>query len=185
MKIVKLFQPIIMALALLLLESCVSAKYTYDFDKDAPFTTYKTYNLYPDLQVNLSELDSTRLIIQLENSLQKKGFIKSDNPQFYVNVQSYRQKKISNSSVGVGVGGGNRGFGFSIGSGIPINTSTWIQQIKIDFVDVLKDELFWQSVYEGKYRKNISPSERIQYYNSVIEKSLANYPPKATIKSKK
>lgn len=184
MKIAELFKPFLLLIILLLLESCASAKYTYDFDEDAPFTAYKTYNLYPDLQVNLSELDSTRLIIQLENGLQEKGFIKSNNPQFYVNVQSYLQKKLSNSSVGVGVGGGNRGFGFNIGSGIPINTSTLIQQIKIDFVDVLKDELFWQSIYEGKYRKNISPSERIQYYNGVIQKSLANYPPKRKTNAK-
>ena len=83
-----------------------------------------------------------------------------------------------NSAVGVGVGGGGRNAGGGISIGLPIGTSKLNQQLIFDFVDVRRDEMFWQAVAEGYYKENVTPQEREAYFRSILLKVLEKYPPK-------
>ena len=68
--------------------SCATPKIMYDFDNKANFSAYKTFNFYPDLQLYMNQLDSSRVIQQVENAMLLKGFKRSSYPDVFVNVGS-------------------------------------------------------------------------------------------------
>ena len=68
--------------------SCSAPKIMYDYDRAAKFSTYKTFDFYPEIQLYMNQLDSSRVIEQVENVMLLKGFIKSTTPDVYVNIVS-------------------------------------------------------------------------------------------------
>jgi len=165
-------------LLLLLVSSCASIRVNYDYDKQTNFNSYKTYNYYSDLETGLSELDTKRLLDIMDASLKAKGFLLSETPDFFINIQSsdYQNQQRSNVGVGVGGGGGHVGGGLSIG--LPIGQSRMNRQISIDFIDENGKGLFWQAVSESSYNPKASPEKRELTLNNIVEKILTNYPPK-------
>ncbi len=150
----------------------------YDYDEKLDFSVYRSYNFYPEFESGLSELDTKRLIRQTDSILQSRGFVKKEMPDFYVNIMASAFENNQNSAVGVGVGGGGRNGGGGISIGLPIGTSKLNQQLIFDFVDVRKDELFWQAVAEGYYREVATPQQREAYFRTILLKVLEEYPPK-------
>jgi hypothetical protein len=169
---------IYLLLSFLLIISCSTPKVAFDYDKAVTFSAYKTYNFYPDLQLNMNQLDSSRVIDQVEKIMTLKGFKKSILPDVYVNIVSNLFEDNSNSSIGLGIGGGGRNVGIGIGGGIPLRSNKFIQQFKFDLIDVSKDILIWQGTYEGKVRKGLSPKDKVDYFSETFEKILGQYPPK-------
>lgn len=161
---------------LILVVGCSAPKVAYDYDKNVNFATYKTYNFFPELESGLSELDAKRLVRQTDSIMQSRGFIKTATPDFYINIMVSAFENNQNSAVGVGVGGGGRNVGGGISIGLP--TSKLNQQLTFDFVDVRKDELFWQAVAEGYYKEKATPQEREAYFRKILLKVLEDYPPK-------
>ena len=47
---------------LLLIASCAPIRVTYDYERTANFSKYKTYNYYSDINSGLSDLDTKRLL---------------------------------------------------------------------------------------------------------------------------
>ena len=160
-----------------LLASC-GATVAVDYEKQTDFSVYKTYNYYPSINSGLSELDNKRIIKSTDSLLQTRGFKKSSSPQFYINFFAKEQLSNSRSSIGVGVGSGGRNGGFGISGGIPIGGKSVNQQFTIDFIDVQKDDLFWQAIVDGNYKEKASPLQKEKYYFTIIEKALKKYPPK-------
>lgn len=165
-----------MLFMVLLFVSCTAPRVVYDYDKNVNFTTYKTYNFFPDIQTGLGELDNKRLFRQTDSIMQSRGFVRTATPDFYINIETSAFEPDRNSGVGVGIGGGNAGGGISIG--LPIGGDKLNQQLVFDFVDVRKDELFWQAVAEGYYREKATPEQREAYFRTVLLKVLEDYPPK-------
>lgn len=159
------------------LSSC-GATVATDYEKSTDFTAYKTYNYYPSINSGLSELDDKRITKVTDSLLQARGFKKSNTPQFYVNFFAEEQLSNSRNTIGVGIGSGGRNGGFGISGGIPIGGKTINQKFTLDFIDVLKDGLFWQAVIDGNYREKSSPLQKEKYYFTIIEKALKKYPPK-------
>ena len=91
-------------LMVLFIVSCAPIKVNYDYDETVNFSQYKTYNYYSDIKTGLSELDSKRLFVALDHTLQKQGFSMSDTPDFYIDIQSSEYQESNRNSVGVGVG---------------------------------------------------------------------------------
>lgn len=160
-----------------LLISCNSVRVTYDYDKATDFTNYTTYNYFNDIESGLSELDEKRLVKALDSTMQVKGFLLAEEPDFFINILSSEFRTTPGNNVGIGVGGtgGNVGGGVSVG--IPMGNSGWQRQIKFDFVDSQKDALFWQAVSESGYRDNASPSVREERLKAIVAKVFAKFPP--------
>ncbi|NJB72776.1 hypothetical protein GGR42_003267 [Saonia flava] len=162
----------------LFLTACGAVHVNYDYDRETNFSNYTTYNYYPDIETGLSELDAKRLIKAIDSKLLGKGFLLSEEPEFYINILSDAYRNPSGNAVGVGVGGtgGNIGGGVSIG--LPIGRSGIERQIQFDFIDSQKDFLFWQAVSESAYRDNASPNDREAILRQVVEKVFSKYPPR-------
>ncbi|WP_353778890.1 DUF4136 domain-containing protein [Winogradskyella sp. 3972H.M.0a.05] len=161
----------------LVLVSC-GATVNYDYDKKTDFTKYKTYNYFSDIKSGLSELDMKRLLNELDAAMQARGFQKSDDPDFYIDIKSSEYQNNNGSNVGVGVGGGGRNVGGGISIGLPIGSSKLSRQIILDFVDKDRESLFWQAVSESSYNPNATPEKREANFKALVEKILSKYPPK-------
>ena len=78
MKIYKLF----ILLCIGILTSCSSVKVVSDYDTKVDFSTYKTFAFYKKGidKASVSDLDKKRIMRAIENELNKKGLVKSTNP---------------------------------------------------------------------------------------------------------
>ena len=158
--------------------SCGTPRMVYDYDKEADFTKYTSFDYYSDLQLYMSPFDSTRVIAQFEKALLVKGIKRTSNPDLFVNIVSEQFETPGRNSVGIGIGGSGRNVGVGIGGQIPLESNTITQVFTIEFIDVAKDLLVWQCNYEGRFTKNMTPNEKEAYFKSVFDKVLSKYPPK-------
>jgi len=165
-------------LILVLLTSC-GTLVNYDYEKSTDFTQYKTYNYFDNTETGLSQLDNKRLIRAIDAKLKTMGLIRSDNPDFFIDIQSEDVMNRNNSSVGVGAGGGSGGGFGGVSVGIPLGGNQNTREIVIDFVDKSQNEkLFWQAVSESSYKQNASPEKREDAFVKLVEKIFSSYPPK-------
>ena len=164
-------------LLLCTLLSCNAVRVDYDYDKATNFSNYTTYNYFSDIESGLSELDEKRLFKALDSTLQAKGYLLAEEPDFFINILSSEFRNVSGNNVGIGVGGTGRNVGGGVSVGLPIGNSGWQRQIQFDFVDSQKDALFWQAVSESGYRDNASPSVREERLRAVVDKVFKKFPP--------
>ncbi len=170
---------LIFAILVFLLFSCSAVRVSYDYDKQTDFSNYNTYNYYPDMRTGLSELDEKRLLNLMDITLQIKGMVYSEEPDFLIEISSEYFRNPQNTSVGVGVGGTGRNVGGGVSIGIPVGKKNLQRQIQFKFVDAEKDLLFWEGIGESTFKENISPIEREQKLAELVDKVLAKYPPKS------
>ncbi len=164
-------------LVTLLLTSCGTIV-NYDYEKSTDFTQYKTYNYFDNMETGLSQLDNKRLMRAIDAKLSTMGLSRSDNPDFFIDIQSQDIMNRNNSNVGVGAGGGGRGGFGGVSVGIPLGGNQHTREVVIDFVDKAKNEkLFWQAVSESTYKPNASPEKREAVFTKLVDKIFAGYPP--------
>lgn len=163
---------------LLLLTSC-GVVVNYDYETSTDFTQYKTYNYFDDMKTGLSQLDTKRLMRAIDAKLATMGLSRSDNPDFYIDIQTQDVVNRSNSTVGVGAGGASGGSFGGVSVGIPLGGNQNTRELVIDFVDKKQNErLFWQAVSESTYKQNASPEQREAAFTKLVEKIFSGYPPK-------
>lgn len=150
----------------------------YDYETSTNFSDYKTYNYFDDMKTGLSELDTKRLMRAMDKKLKTMGLTRSDNPDFYIDINSRDIHNRNNPNVGVGLGGSGRNVGGGISVGIPIGKNKHTRKLVIEFVDDSKTGMFWQAVSESSYNANSSPEKREADFIKLVEKVFANYPPK-------
>lgn len=157
--------------------SCGGVRVSYDYDKSTTFSNYTSYNYFSDVESGLSDLDERRLIHILDSTLQAKGYLLAEEPDFFINILSSEYRSAPNNAVGVGIGGGGRNVGGGLSVGLPLGNSGIQRQIQFDFVDAQKDALFWQATSESGYRENASPSVREDRLRAVVKKVFSKFPP--------
>ena len=164
------------ALALSLF-SCSTIRVNYDYDPDTDFSGYRTYNYFSDMNTGLNNLDTNRLIDAIDSVMQQKGIKLSEEPEFLINIQSQSFYNPETSSVGVGVGGTGGDVGGGVSVGIPIGSRSLKRELVFDFVDIEKNQLFWQCVSSSSYNENASPETKERKINEIVNKVFAQYPP--------
>ena len=157
--------------------SCTTVRVNYDYDKKVDFSAYTTYSYLPEMQTGLSDLDTRRLLVLVDSTMLAKGILYSEEPDFYINIQSASYSASQNNNVGVGLGGGGRNVGGGISIGIPVGQPKLEREIKFDFVDSQKDVLFWQAVSASPFKENVSPQLREENLRAITNKVFAKYPP--------
>ncbi|WP_369048961.1 DUF4136 domain-containing protein [Tenacibaculum sp. UWU-22] len=168
---------------LLFVVACSSPKIFYDYDTEANFNQYKTFDFFQDAGKELNEFDKKRIASSIVTNLLGKGIKRdAENPDFYVNFLTKSFKEESRNTVGIGVGGGGGNVGFGISGGIPIGGKQITQSLTIDFVTNKTDQLFWQSVSKTEINSEASPEEKTAFYQNLISKMIMGYPPKKTSK---
>jgi hypothetical protein len=166
------------AIALLFLTSCQSVRVVADYDKAAPFNSYKTFGFHKEGvdRAEISDLDKRRILKAIETSLLEKGFTKSETPDLLVNffTKEKQQVNIYNNnfnSFGWGWGWGGPYFGTQY------NVSNSTQgTLYIDLIDTKRKELIWQGIGRGNISTSVKyKDERI---NEFVASILREYPPK-------
>ncbi len=140
----------LLLLVYLLLVSCNAIRVNYD--KETDFSNYTTYNYYADMDTGLSELDTKRLLRSIDFVLRTKGLQLSEESDFLINIQSQTFQSPHGNTVGVGVSGTGRRVGGGVTIGIPMGNSKLERQIQFDFVDRVKDAIFWQATGDTSFR---------------------------------
>lgn len=149
----------------------------YDYETTTDFSKYKTYNYFDDMKTGLSPFDTKRLTRAIDEKLASMGLQKTDNADFYIDIQSQDIQNRNNSNVGVGVGGGGGNIGGGVSVGIPIGQPKNTREIVIDFVTLPNEKTFWQAVSESTYSDNATPEKRENLFNNLVEKIFSKYPP--------
>lgn len=162
----------------LILTSC-GTKVNYDYEKSTNFSHYKTYNYFDDMKTGLSQLDVKRLIRTMDTKLETMGLIRSEDPDFYIDIQSQEIQSRNNSNVGVGLGGGGGRVGGGVTVGLPIGGNKNTRELVIEFVDDTKTGMFWQAISESTYNPNATPEKREKQFKIVVDKVFSSYPPKS------
>lgn len=166
------------SLILLFVVACNTPKATYDYDQQVNFSQYSNYELFPDFQSGLSQLDENRLIRSLEANMETKGFSKSSDAGIYVNIYTETYQRDNRSRVGLGIGGGGGNVGVGVSGGIPVGEMDSYLQLTFDFIDAKNDALIWQAVVDSPFNFDGSPEQRQTAFDKIVEKALSGYPPK-------
>jgi hypothetical protein len=157
-------------------------KTTYDFDKTAPFASYKTYSIKEGTPTK-QELIDKRILAAIESQLAAKGFTKNDaSPDVYVvwHIAFDEQKDISSYSTGPMYGGYGWGWGGGWGT---TTTDVRVREIligtlAIDMIDANKKQMAWRGLGTKEIDTNAKPEKRDNNINKAVEKIFKNYPPK-------
>jgi hypothetical protein len=171
--------------ALLLVPAVAMAqKVSYDFDKSADFSGYKTYATKEGTPVGQQLIDD-RIVAAIDSQLAAKGLKKATGePDVVVvyHVAFDKQKDISTFSSGYGGGYGPYGYGWGGGWGGG-TTSTTVRDILvgtlvIDMADAKKKQVVWRGMGVKEVDTNAKPEKRDKSINNAVTKIFKNYPPK-------
>jgi uncharacterized protein DUF4136 len=176
--------------ALLLIPALAMAQKTsYDYDKTANFSGFKTYALKEGTPVGQKLIDD-RIVAAIDAALAAKGFTKSEsNPDVFVvyHVAFDKQKDISTFSSGYGGGYGAYGWGYGGGWGGG-TTSTQVRDILvgtlvIDVADAKNKAMVWRGMGVKEVDTQAKPEKRDKSITNAVNKIFKNYPPKQDKKS--
>jgi Domain of unknown function (DUF4136) len=169
--------------ALALLPAYAAAqKTTYDFDKTAPFASFRTYAMKEGTPTGQDLIDK-RLVAAIETQMAAKGFVKNETaPDVVVlfHVAFDEQKDISSYSSGPMYGGYGYGWGGGWGT---TTTDVRVREIligtlAIDMVDAKNKQVAWRGLGTKEIDVNAKPEKRDQNITKAVEKIFKNYPPK-------
>ena len=163
----------------------LAQKTSYDFDKTADFTTYKTYAVKEGTPVGQPLIDQ-RILAAIDTQLTAKGLTKSETNTDVVviyHVAFDKQKDISTYSSGYGGGYGPYGWGYG-GGWAGGTTTTQVRDILmgtlvIDVADAKKGQLAWRGIGVKEVDMQNKPEKRDKSITNAVNKIFKNYPPKA------
>lgn len=165
--------------AFLILASCSSVRVYSDYDKGVEFSQFKTYAFHKNSidKVEISDLDKKRILRAIDQNLQTRGFTKSDNPDFWVSIQTKEREQVDVNQANLGWGWG-WGWGWNpwMWGGNTYVSSYTEGTLFIDFIDARKKELIWQGEGVGILTKNTKDKE--ERITEFVTKILNQYPPK-------
>ncbi len=147
---------------------CASgSKIRSDFDRNADFSQYQTYNFYTDAgpeSTNYQSLFSQHMVTAITKEMDARGYEKSHDPDLLVNFNAVlRDKtKVTTRPAPVsyrGYYGYRRGyydpwFGYSHSSATETHVSEYTEgTVNIDLVDAKNKKMVWEAVAVGRVRE--------------------------------
>lgn len=168
-------------LVIVLAGACSSIKTSYDYDKTADFTKYKTYKLAEEIyKTGIPQLDLERIIRAVDSELAKRGFTKSDNPDALVdfNVKLQQQQSATATTYGGYGGYGPYRYGFSPGfSTTSIDVNTYIDgTLFINMIDTEQQKIVWQGRGTKTLDEHASAEKREANINKAVAYIFQKYP---------
>lgn len=168
----------------LTLTACSSVKIQTDFDPQADFSRYETYDWMPqagDIRVsnNLTSNDllDSRIRRAVDAQLSEMGYRKtSSNPDFHVAYHVAIEGKLDVQTV-------NRHYGYGYGwYGRVVTQDTYVREYEegtfvLDIIDAGANQLAWRGAAQGEVRRNTDPEEREQRVREVVAMVLERFPP--------
>ncbi len=163
--------------------ACSSIKISYDFDRKADISQFKTYKLSKGTHtMKIQQLDRDRVIAAVEKEMAVKGFTKSDNPDLIVDVNiSGKEVQSATSTTSGGYGGYGRYRGWSYGGGFSTTQINYDIDIEgtmvISFVDASVKKIVWQGTGTKTLLEHASTKKKEKNISFAVQKILEKYPP--------
>ena len=91
----KLF--LLSAVLTLLLTSCSAVRVNTDYDQNVKFEQYKTYAYQKSVidKAEISDLDKRRILRSIDETMQTKGFSKSETPDVLVSFFTKEKEQVN------------------------------------------------------------------------------------------
>ena len=171
---------VIVIFLLAAIAACSSVKVSYDYDKQADFTKYKTYAFTEEsMKLPVDQLNQDRIIKAVETEMVAKGFTKSDNPDALVElvVKTAQRTEATATNTG-GYGYGRYGYGGGFGTTQVSYNQYTDGTLFVNLVDKSTEKIVWV----GRGTKTIDPDasaqKRDRNITMVLKEIFTKYPPK-------
>lgn len=169
----------------MLLFGCTTLRIASDFDSDANFTTYRTYNFYDKglAKLKVNGLDRKRMLAAVDVEMQAKGFTKVENPDLLINLVVVKRERTDVFSNGFNGGWGWGGWGWGGwgpwgGMGMMNGVNRFVEGLfVIDFLDPKTKMHIWHGRGDGFNLDNFNKRE--ERIREGVREILAQYPPSA------
>jgi Domain of unknown function (DUF4136) len=161
----------------------LAQKTTFDFDKTADFSQYKTYSLKDGTKVGQPLIDN-RIVAAIETELAAKGLKKSEAASDIVVVYHVAFDKQQDIQAYTSGFGGYGGYGYRYGGGWgSTTTDVRVNQILVgtlvvDIADSAKKEVVWRGMGVKEIDTQAKADKRDKNINSAVKKILKDFPPK-------
>ena len=162
---------------------CSTSNIRSSYDSDANFGAFETYDFIdgagPDYE-GYESLFSQYMIAAISGEMEKRGYVKSDNPDLLVNFNANIQQKTKvtqTSSPPPAYYGYRRGYYDPWGS---YGTQTHVSQydegtFNIDLIDARKKQLVWEAIGVGRVTEKALKNLEQSVMEGVPE-FFASYP---------
>lgn len=176
------FKLFILTIFLAFFSSCVSVRVVSDYDKAAPFNTYRTFAFYKTGidKAKISDLDKKRILRNLEAGMITKGFQKSSTPDVLVSFFTKEKERVNVYNNGFGMGWGWNPWWWG-GNMSTVTTSTQ-GVLYIDLIDAKTKQLVWQGKGSGSINFDGNIERKEARIAEFVREILAQYPPGTSTK---
>jgi hypothetical protein len=154
----------------------VAQNVTYDFDKAADFSRFKTYAWVRGTPVN-DPLNDTRIVNAIDSQLTSHGFSKVDaaaGPDVLVAYHASFDKDLQINGFSSGWGGYRFG---PARSGSARVEEIVVGTLAVDVVDAKTKTIVWRGIATKDIDVKASPEKRDRNIKKATEKLFKNYPP--------
>lgn len=171
-------------LALATLTGCSSVSLNHDWDRDADFSSYQSYDWLSDPTAAIGDARSAeerntlldkRIRNAVDAELQKNGFfLNKENPDILVVYHVGIADRVNVTDWGYRYGSHYWGYG-----GRDITVHNYQEgTLIIDLIDARKDQLVYRTSATKTLETNPSPERVEKTINDVVRKMFQSYPPK-------
>ena len=160
----------------------------YNFDKQANFSTFKTYKWVPIKDAaKVDDLVDKQIKEAIDAQLSQKGLTKvdGDKADLYIGYQTAigteKQFTSFDSGWGYGPGWGRGGWYGGAGGGMTTGQTSTIYtgQLAVDMYDAANHDLVWRGVVSKTLDPKAKPDKRQKNLTKALTKLFKNYPPVA------
>jgi hypothetical protein len=156
----------------------IAQNVSYDFDKSADFSKFKSYTWVRGTNLN-DALNHGRIVRAVDAQLAARGFSKVDSPANADVLVAYHASFDKNLQIN----GFSSGFGGYRFGGMRTGTATaeeiTVGTLAVDIVDAKTKTIVWRGMATKEVDPKASPEKRDKNINRAAEKIFKNYPPAA------
>ena len=166
---------ILLLVGAVVVSGCVTLKVNYDYDREADFSSYKTY-AWRDSDVSVQDTDPfmhQRLISAIEDELAAHGLQKAETgPDLFVTYYGESERIVVLDSVSYYDGWYRYG-----GIGVSTTRARSYEQgtLVVDLVDAAADRLVWRGVATDTVAN--SPDGQSRQIQTATRQMFRRYPP--------
>jgi hypothetical protein len=145
---------------------------TYDFDRSANFTRFKTYTWVRGTNLT-DQLNHQRIMRAVDAQLAARGFSKVEaaaNPDVLVAYHASFDKNLQINAFGSGPRVGLR-------SGTATVEEIVVGTLAIDVMDAQSQNIVWRGIATQELDAKANPEKKEKGINKAAEKIFKNYPP--------
>jgi hypothetical protein len=149
---------------------------TYDFDRAADFSKFRTYQWTEGTNLR-DELNHKRVVQAIDRQLVLKGLVQAEpggKPDVHVAYHASFEKDVQINLMGSGWGGPRFG---GMRSGTATTEQILTGTLVVDIVDAATQSLLWRGIASNELNANAKPEKRDKDINRAAEKLFKNYPP--------